>query len=329
MISKYDILKLQEINIEDVAAKLNINVKRHAAICFGHCDTHASLMFNIRKNRFRCYVCDKTYGNTIDLVMQSQGWNFYESCQWLSRQFGIALTDDRDYKAKPLKVFTNNSRTILDNSRSEEKPDVAYLERLMCQPVLNEAAQKFLFEERKLSREVIRQLGISSISYNCPMSSSPRPSYFDGPALLFPYRDIDGNLMSVQSRYLGTLKPGTLEPSVSRFRFPKGSTCHIFNLPLLKNLPKGSDLYLAEGVSDCLAYLSSGLNAVAIPSSTLLKEEDTKLLNGFTLRICPDSDIPGERLFLQLRKFFPKIIRHQLPAGCKDFAEAYVKMLNC
>lgn len=318
MLDKFDIEKLQDLPIEQVAGALAIRVVRHKAVCPFHDDTRPSLTFNIKKNRYRCYVCGAR-GGVIDLVMNTQGWNFYESCQWLAREFGIILSEDgKDYHQKQVKQQT---RVIQKNNVQERTPDIPYLTRLMAQPVLNAEAEHFLFCERRLSREVIRELGISSISYSCPMSSNPRPAYFDGPALLIPYRDIEGNLMSVQSRYLG--KGGK-----PRFRFPKGSACHIFNLPVLKNLPKDSNLYLAEGVSDCLAYLSKGLYAVAIPSSTLLKEEDAKLLNGFTLHICPDSDEPGERLFLQLRAIFPKIIRHQLPAGFKDIGQ-YWAAIKC
>ena len=39
----------------------------------------------------------------------------------------------------------------------------------------------------------------------------------------------------------------------------------------------------------------------------------------------PDNDVPGERLFLQLREVLPTLVRHQLPPDCKDFSEYYLK----
>lgn len=39
----------------------------------------------------------------------------------------------------------------------------------------------------------------------------------------------------------------------------------------------------------------------------------------------PDSDVPGERLFLQLQEVLPSLVRHQLPVGCKDFSDYYLK----
>lgn len=309
-LSKFYIQKLQDLPVEAVAGKLNISIRNKKALCPFHEDSRPSLTFNRTRNRYRCYVCD-AHGGSIDLVMNSQRWTFYESCLWLAKEFGVTLSNEgsnfqprevKKQKAAPVKIV------------EETKPDVAYLTRLMAQPVLNAEACRFLFEERKLSRNVVSKLGLSSISYACPMSSSPRPVYYDGPALLIPYRDIDGNLISVQSRYLGVEdKP--------RFRFPKGSTCHVFNLPVLKELRNNEPLFITEGVSDSLAILSAGFKAIAIPSATLLKESDVRLLQGLNLQMYPDQDEPGEKLYFQLKELCPQLRRHNLPAGFKDVGQ--------
>lgn len=318
MISKYDILKLQDLPIEQVAEALNLEVKKHKSLCPFHSDSRPSLTFNVRKNRYRCYVCD-AHGGTIDLVMHTQKWNFYESCKWLANQFGITISDDQDYKPQQVKPQTVKRQV---SSETEVKPDIPYLERLMSQPILNEAAQHFLFSDRKLNREVIRKIGVSSIAYNCPMSSSPKPTYFDGPALLIPYRDIDGNLISVQSRYLGIEdKP--------RFRFPKGSHCSIFNLPILKDCNPHEPIFITEGVTDCLAMLSAGFKSIAIPSATLLSDADKQQLLSLSSSLSlkwhmyPDADEPGEKLFEQLKALLPQLVRHTLPSGFKDVGQYY------
>jgi hypothetical protein len=41
----------------------------------------------------------------------------------------------------------------------------------------------------------------------------------------------------------------------------------------------------------------------------------------------PDNDVPGERLFLQLKEVLPDLVHHQLPVGCKDYAELF-KLTN-
>lgn len=305
MIDKFTIERIQSLPIEQIAERLGLGeIRRHKTFCPFHDDSHPSLTFDVRRNRYRCYVCD-AHGGVIDLVMNTLHCSFVEACRWLGAETPSPLT----YHPSP--KFSHPSPITPHPS-----PDIPYLERLMAQPVLNSQARRFLFDERKLNPDVIAGLGLSSISYNCPMSSSPRPSYFDGPALLIPYRDIDGKLLSVQSRYLG-------DGGAPRFRFPKGSNCHTFNLPVLRTLKEGEPLFITEGVSDCLAMLSAEFKSVAIPSATLLKPEDLRQLSSVKCHMYPDRDEPGERLFLQLKQLLPSLIHHTLPEGFKDVGQYY------
>ena len=118
-----------------------------------------------------------------------------------------------------------------------------------------------------------------------------------------------------------------------RFRFPYGSRCTVYNLPVTAMLRHGEPLFITEGCSDCWAMLSAGHKAIAIPSATLLSQADKALLRdlaqrlGTSFHMFPDRDAPGERLFMQLREVLPGLQHHQLPVGCKDFAEYYVSAL--
>ena len=139
---------------------------------------------------------------------------------------------------------------------------------------------------------------------------------------------------------------------VPRFKFPYGSQCHIYNLPVLKLLKPGEDLWIAEGCSDCWSLLSSGHKAIAIPSATLLKPKDLEILSTLNsqhstlnLHMFPDADIPGEKLFLQLKQILEThstlnsqrstlntqhstLTRHSLPSDCKDYSDYYLSTLN-
>ena len=297
MISNYQIQQLLDLPIEGVAERLGLRISRHVCLCPFHDDRHPSLHFNVRKNRFRCFVCGEQ-GRTIDLVMKQLRLTFFEACKWLADDSNIIISE---YTSK-VKKQTEPPSVNIDS-----------LLPLVAQPVLTEEARKFLFEERKLNPRVIDWCGISSTHTD----------------LIIPYFGIDGNLIGMQWRYLGSDK------SKPRFRFPKGSQCGIYNLPVLKQLWEGEPLFICEGASDCWAMLSSGHKAIAIPSATLLNRKDIELIRSLliahhsSLHMFPDNDEPGERLFLQLRDLLPQIVRHQLPADCKDFSEAYLKKLKC
>lgn len=306
---KFDIQKLRDLPIEGVAERLGLKVSKHKSLCPFHQDSHPSLTFNVQKNTFKCYVCN-AHGGVIDLAMHVLNKNFLESCQWLANEHNVILTEWQP-AVKPRKAY---------------KLDVEYLQGLVAKPILNAEAQNFLFGQRHYNAAVIRWLGISSINYPTPCWRYGRP-YYDAPSLLIPYRDVEGNLMSLQSRYLGNSK------DAPRFRFPRGSKCHIFNLPILKLLKDGEPLFISEGVTDCIALLSAGHKAIAIPSATLLNKDDMELLKrykAFNLHIYPDADIPGEKLYIELLHVSTQIgaclTRHRLPEGCKDFSDYWASI---
>ena len=192
------------------------------------------------------------------------------------------------------------------------------------------AARTFLFQERKLHPAVIRWCRLTSWT-----------DRYGTPWLQIPYYDTDGTLIGVQNRRLSSCHPTPLsrgagvcheqseECTQPRFKFPKGSKCNIYNLPILNLLKEGENLWITEGCSDCWAMLSAGRKAIAIPSATLLNPKDLDVLRTqnsklITLHMSPDNDEPGERLYLQLKKLFPQLVRHPLPISIKDFAEWYM-----
>ena len=310
MIAHSDIQKVGSLPIEQVADALGLTVKRHWSLCPFHQDNKPSLYYRVNKNKYRCYVCDH-YGGPIDLCMHVMNLNFHDAVCWLAQAFGIVIAEEyRPFNVKPreVKPVLKEVAVVFDPSRFAS---------MVAQPVLTQEARHFLFDERKLDPRVIRWCGISSTQTH----------------LLIPYLGADGTLQSIQWRYLGkhARPPLHNEP---RFRFPKGSQCHIYGLQILQRLKPGEPLYVTEGCSDCWAMLSAGYKAIAIPSATLLKEKDIEPLRGLNLHIFPDNDAPGEHLFLTLREKLSssaggaggELTRHQLPAGCKDFAEAYIQL---
>ena len=194
--------------------------------------------------------------------------------------------------------------------------DASRYERFFERPWLNEAARKFLYEERRIDPRVVRWCRLTSWKDR------------DGvPWLQTPYYDQQGKLIGMQNRNL--VKGGS-----PRFRFPSGSQCNLYNLPVLNRLKSGDTLFIAEGCSDCWSLLSAGYKAIAIPSATLLTQKDIEQLSiincqlSISFHMWPDNDAPGERLFLQLQKVLPSLVHHQLPPGCKDFSEYYLTKVS-
>lgn len=302
IMDKYELKKLRDLPIEGVAERLGLQVTRHKSLCPFHDDHNASLSFCVRKNNCRCFVCmDKSMG-TIDLVMNHLKLEFKEACRWLADENNVFLSS-------PFKEDERGS------SKEDKKGsfDANRYEGFFLRPWLSNEARRFLFDERKLDSRVISWCKVSSWRDRNGVNW-----------LQIPYYDVDGKLIGVQNR--------NLQKGLPRFRFPYGSRCGIYNLPVLRMLKPGEELWITEGCSDCWAMLSAGHKAIAIPSATLLSPRDKEVLSTLSTQLStefhmyPDKDAPGERLFLQLKEILPGLQHHQLPMGCKDFSDYYVQL---
>ena len=293
---------------------------------------------------------------TIDLVMKYLGKDFLSACRWLAEEHQVYLEDDRKREGSASSPSSEASSANGSSSGKSSSFDASRYARFFEHPWLNEAARRFLFEERKIDWRVVNWCRLTSWTDKKGINW-----------LQIPYFDMEGRLIGIQNRNLDYRKTPTqakglaaektptdftddtdspslqtegshltegslqTEPMAPRFRFPYGARCSIYNLPVVKMLKPGEKLFITEGCSDCWAMLSAGHKAIAIPSATMLKPEDKKWLAeiGSQLKIewhmFPDKDAPGESLFLQLKEILPSLVHHQLPPGCKDFSEYYLK----
>ena len=350
MIQKYDIQKLRELDILQVADLLGMGLRNKRALCIHHDDHHPSLAFNVRKNTCHCYSCGFS-ADTIGLVRERLNLGFSEACRWLADHFDVYIADEhRDTHRKDVKKAVTASDRRMASLRAHfaethvshghiasSSVDVEFYQQMFRQMHLSESGQRFLFEERLLSPEALKVCHIVSTEQSVCMARVGR-GMFDGPSLIFPYFDQEGRLVSVQSRYLGKPKSESsfdmekvsideVKPKeIPRFKFAPGSHRMIYGLDRLKDYPPGEPLLITEGPSDCWTALTLGIHAIAIPSATLFDRRFQGLLAGRNLHIFPDQDEAGLSLYFELKKALPRLVYHQLPEGCKDLSEYYLKL---
>ena len=355
MIQKYDIQKLRELDILQVADLLGMGLRNKRALCIHHDDHHPSLAFNVRKNTCHCYSCGFS-ADTIGLVRERLNLGFSEACHWLADHFDVYIADEhRDTHRKDVKKAVTASERRMASLRAHfaethvshghpssayvapSSVDVEFYQQMFRQMHLSESGQRFLFEERLLSPEALMVCQIVSTEQSVCMARVGR-GVFDGPSLIFPYFDQEGRLVSVQSRYLGKKKSelsfdmnkvslDEAKPKeIPRFKFAPGSHRMIYGLDRLKDYPPGEPLLITEGPSDCWTALTLGFHAIAIPSATLFDRSFQALLTGRNLHIFPDQDEAGLSLYFELKKALPSLVYHQLPEGCKDLSEYYLML---
>ena len=282
---------------------------------------------------------------------------FSEACRWLADHFDVYIGDEKygnsaryTDKSADKKVLTASDRRMASlrahfaethvshghlaesfssGERNRECPssayvapssvDVEFYQQMFRQMHLSESGQRFLFEERLLSPEALKVCQIVSTEQSVCMARVGR-GVFDGPSLIFPYFDQEGRLVSVQSRYLEKKK------EIPRFKFAPGSHRMIYGFDRLKDYSPDEPLLITEGPSDCWTALTLGIHAIAIPSATLFDRRFQGLLAGRNLHIFPDQDEAGLSLYFELKKALSSLVYHQLPEGCKDLSEYYLKL---
>lgn len=355
MIQKYDIQKLRELDILQVADLLGMGLRNKRALCIHHDDHHPSLAFNVKKNTCHCYSCGFS-ADTIALVRERLNLGFSEACRWLADHFDVYIADEKygnsaryADKCADKKVLTASDRRLASlrayfaethvshGHVASSSVDVEFYQQMFRQMHLSESGQRFLFEERLLSPEALKVCQIVSTEQSVCMARVGR-GVFDGPSLIFPYFDQEGRLVSVQSRYLGKKKSESsfdmekvsideVKPKeIPRFKFAPGSHRMIYGLDRLKDYPPDEPLLITEGPSDCWTALTLGIHAIAIPSATLFDRRFQGLLAGRNLHVFPDQDEAGLSLYFELKKALPSLVYHQLPEGCKDLSEYYLKL---
>ena len=331
--------KLLDLPVEEVAEALGIKVKRHQALCFMHDDHHPSLAFNTSSNRWKCYVCN-VWGNSIDLVQRYHNLSFVDACQWLADHFNILIDGKTAICPQTYQRPKPTPKPVVTHEIDHE-----VLQALVDNLQITERAAKFLYEDRKYKSEIIERLHICSAEtsediLNVLLTNFSEErilksglawkykdqwySYFNAPCLFFPYYDRRGELQTLQARFLGNPEEH------QRFQFPKGSVTTVFNLSGINYLREDDPIFISEGVTDCIALLSSGKKAVAIPSATALKPADLEEIIKHPLAMFPDQDDPGQKLFDSLKDLVDSkqgyIHKINLPEDCKDYSVLYCKM---
>ena len=366
MLDKSTTQRLRSLPVEAVAERLGLRVVRHKSLCPFHDDHHASLSYSPSRNTFRCFVCDAR-GGTIDLVMRHLNMSFPDACRWLANGTNIILdtyrprTPTADRPARPFDAaryarlfehpwLSDEARTFLFTER-RLNPRVISWCRLtswtdrqgthwLQTPYFDASGQLIGLQNRNL--DYGKQKGDEGEEDKRSVDKDKQEQGSEAKQ----GRAIDakqgqgsetkqGQAVEAKQGQAGDGKQGQGSESreAPRFRFPYGSRCTVYNLPVTAMLRPGEPLFITEGCSDCWAMLSAGHKAIAIPSATLLSQADKALLRdlaqrlGTSFHMFPDRDAPGERLFMQLREVLPGLQHHQLPVGCKDFAEYYVSAL--
>lgn len=338
----FDLNKLKSLNILEVANKLGLNVqsyrKKINCVSRSHEDRNPSMSFIQKSNSWKCFSCGAS-GSIIDLVMEVNDLDFAPACDWLYSAYGFGSPSKQIYlkKIRPYK----NAHISIPN-QSVIMPNSEIYQWIIQNTQLFANAKDFLYKERKLSSDVVESLNIRSLNDSVSFFNIARikwgtealnkcgfekmgAAWYRKP-ILFPYYNKDGDIIQIQARATEA------KNNTERFANITGIETCIYNIQVVSSLKTGEDLFIFEGVTDCLAALSMGKKAIAIPGASSYKDEYTHMLKYYNIKLIPDKDSAGGKFAETIKKSFAAFCVNvnalNLPEGCKDFSDYYIKMMN-
>lgn len=141
---------------------------------------------------------------TIDLVMRYLGKDFPSACRWLAGEHQIQLEEDSSSE-KSSSFGGSSGRGASSGSSSDGSSsgdnsgkssfDASRYARFFEHPWLNQAARRFLFEERKIDWRVVNWCRLTSWTDKKGINW-----------LQIPYFDTEGRLIGIQNRNLDYTK---------------------------------------------------------------------------------------------------------------------------
>lgn len=304
---KNEIERLNQIPIIQVAQKLGLKVsERHKVIkCFLHNDKTASLNFDIKKNRWKCFGCDKG-GGVINLVQKFYKIDFRQAVAWLGGS-GV--------KYEPV---------IMPIAQSQLNPNPIIYADFLSLCIDHDSVKSFFCEKKKIKEDVfnasmIKMLGDSTIIKQKLISKWGEKALLDC-GLLVKRKNQDREFLGLQWYKNDTiiipfinelsqityLKGRNLTGDIKHLNI-EGLTTDLYNRNILSSLKVGDKLYICEGETDTLSALSMGLNAIGILGAHSFKSEYVDLLKDYKVYLIPDDDNAGKQMIEKVRNEFFKI----------------------
>ena len=229
-------------------------------------------------NSWYCHAC-KQGGDIITLYKLQTNQSYNEVLSILANNLGVAIDNSNHF-------FKSNKN--LNKNKAFSKPENFTEYYLECQNRIKEPDATNYLSKRGISVETAEAYGIG---YD-PKADTAQTGY-KTPRLIIP---------TSKTHYVARRIDNENKFKVLN---PKNSTPHIFNNNVLYK-PEVTEIFVTEGIFDCLSFLEAGYSAIALNSTVnvdilinMLKKKRTDA----TLILCLDNDQAGINATIKLREF--------------------------
>ncbi len=280
-------------------------------LCPFHDDSHPSFDVDPRRQRYRCWSCNKV-GDVISFVQEHERVSFPEAVELLARRAGIPL------EKRGASPHDTGRALMLDTVRWAAER----FQKCLLDDPLAENARQYL-GERRLTGETVRKFGVgfapATGDWLLRQAAASRISvellekvglvarrqegggYYDRfrDRVLFPIRDARGSTIGFGGRILPSSPYATRAPKYYNTAgtplFSKGEW--LYGLDMARQAATTAGYFaVVEGYTDVLMAHQYGMGQLVSPMGTALTARQVQLLRRFVPRVVLvfDADAGGD-----------------------------------
>ncbi len=289
--------------------------KNHTGLCPFHSEKTPSFSVNPGKQIFHCFGCG-VGGDVFKFLELQEGLNFPEAVKKLAGRAGISLPADSTFRG-PDKKDESERKVLLGIIA-----DAAAFFRKELEGPAGSAARAYL-KKRGVSDQVVKDfaLGYSRPEWDGLFNHLKRNGYLPGQIekaglivkrnegegyydrfrgrLMFPIRDLSGNMIAFGGRVMDDSLPKYLNSSETPLYSKSNS---LYCLDSAKDAARKYDHFIiVEGYLDALACHQHGIRNATATLGTALTEGHLRLLRRFTrnIKLIFDPDPAGVKAALR------------------------------
>ncbi|MBZ0097244.1 MAG: DNA primase [Sulfuricella sp.] len=274
----------------------------HEGLCPFHDEQTPS--FKVFHDHYHCFGCG-THGNAIEFTMARQGMSFPEAVRCLAARSGIAIPDETRERQIPSgmerqletlrRACAEYQRLLLSNT------GVTGMDELGARAIDADTIMRFgigyapeawntLTDDRSFGWDGLLEVGLA-------VRKREKKGCYDffRNRLLFPVRDIDGNVVGFGGRRLGTEGPKYLNTPETAL-YQKGRV--LFGLQQARAaIRQEQAAIVCEGFFDVVTPSQNGIENIVSTCGTALTEPQIELLLSLADKVvlCFDGDSAGAK----------------------------------
>lgn len=337
MITEQTIAKVKERAdiVEVISSYITLHKKgsRMIGICPFHNDHHPSLNVHPVKQRFHCFACGAT-GDVIEFIKLYHQTDFQEAVNILAQRYGIAMEYDNRQNADQAKVDEKESIKAINEymaktyiSRLNGKPLKYLLNRGLTLRTINEWNLGYA-PSVEIYPYLIHKGFKDEFIYQSGLVAGRQKNFFSE-RIIFPWKDISGNIIGFNGRALEDIKPKYINIHENPL-FHKRATLYGID-KAWKSIRSKDRCIIVEGQMDVIKLHQKGATNVVCASGTALTEEQVRLIRRITHKVLLvfDGDNAGREATLKaISVMVPlgmEIEIFELPEGVDpdEYAERY------